>query len=62
MVKQTLRILTGPPFPAMAAFSGLGSGPLWPGLGTFQDSVLVSPDMTSYIIKAGRTTSYPHHS
>lgn len=56
--KHTLRILTGPPSPVNCD-SGLDSKPLCLGLGTFQDKV--SPDITSYIVKAGSAPSYPHH-
>ena len=57
--KQTLRILTGPPSPVKLV-SGLVGESLWPALGTFQDSVRVSPDITSYILKVG-WPSFPHH-
>lgn len=57
--KHTLRILVAPPSP-MNCNSGSGSTSLCLGLGTFQDKV--SPDITSYIVTAGRDPSYPRHS
>lgn len=56
--KHTLRILTGPPSPENCA-SGPASVSFCRGLGTFQDRV--SPDITSYIVKAGLASSYQNH-
>lgn len=57
--KHTLRIFTGPPSPVIP-FSGLGSLLLCLGLAPFQ--ARVSPDITSYIIRARLASSRPHHS
>lgn len=56
--KQTLRILVGPPSPVKRD-SGLGSGSLSFGQGTFQ--VIVSPNITSYMMEVCSLTSYPQH-
>lgn len=57
--KHTLRILTALLSTGKCS-SRLESAPLCLGLGTFQDKV--SPDITSYMVKAGLAPSYPHPS
>lgn len=57
--KHTLRILTAP-LSTVKCDSGLESAPLGFGMGTFQDKV--SPDITSYMVKAGPAPSYLHRS
>lgn len=57
--KHTLRILVAPPSPVKCA-SGPGSTSLCLGLGTLQDKV--SPDITSYMVTAGRDPSCRRHS
>lgn len=58
VLKHTLRILTGPPSPENCS-SGPASVSFCRGLGTFQDRV--SPDITSYIVKAGLASSHQNH-
>lgn len=56
--KHTFRILTGPPSPVNCA-SGPGSVSFFFGAGTFQERV--SPDITSYIVRAVLASSHQSH-